>query len=82
MQEIAMKEQLESYAAWVATRIQNVGADFDPEVLSWPGGSLIATFLWVYARGTTALKFVARRHHPPVADSNESRLAHCGGRCR
>lgn len=43
-----MKRQIESLAAWILARIQFVTAHFDPEVLQWPGGSLIASFLWLY----------------------------------
>jgi hypothetical protein len=51
-----MKEQLESYAARIAARIQNVGADVDPEILQLPGGSVIATILWLYAKSTVAFR--------------------------
>ena len=43
-----MKTQIDSLAAWILTRIQNVTANFDPEVLQLPGGSLIASLLWIY----------------------------------
>jgi hypothetical protein len=49
-----MREQLESYAARIAAQIQHIGADVDPEILQLPGGSLIATILWLYAKGTSA----------------------------
>ena len=51
-----MMEQLESYAARIAARIQDVGADVDPEILQLPGGSVIATLLWLYAKGSVALR--------------------------
>jgi hypothetical protein len=49
-----MKQLIESGAARIAAGIQSVGASFDFEVLSLPGGSLIAILLWLYAsaRGT------------------------------
>lgn len=53
-----MKEQFQSYAARVAMRLQNVGAQVDPDLLQLPGGSLIATLLWLYAKGVV----VFRRH--------------------
>jgi len=56
--EMPMKEQLESYAARIAARIQNASADMDPEILQLPGGSVIATLLWLYAKGAVAF----RRH--------------------
>jgi hypothetical protein len=34
--------------AWILVRIQIVTASLDPQVLQWPGGSLIAPFLWLY----------------------------------
>ena len=49
-----MKQPIESWATWVAANIQIVGANFDPAVLQWPGGSLIAIFLWLYATVTVA----------------------------
>lgn len=39
----------ESNAARIATRIQSIGAGFDPEVLALPGGSIIALLLWAYS---------------------------------
>jgi hypothetical protein len=36
-------------AARVAARIQAVGAGFDPEVLSLPGGGVIAVLWWLHA---------------------------------
>jgi hypothetical protein len=53
-----MKEQIESCAARLAVGIRNVSADLDPEILQLPGGSIIATLLWLYAKGATVL----RRH--------------------
>jgi hypothetical protein len=57
---VVMREQIESYAARYATRIalslQNVSADMDPDILQLPGGSVIATLLWLYAKGTTVLR--------------------------
>jgi hypothetical protein len=49
-----MKQQIESWAERLAAIIQIVGANFDPAVLQWPGGSFIATFLWIYATITVA----------------------------
>jgi hypothetical protein len=50
-----VKDQIESYAARLAARIQAVSADMDPDILQLPGGSVIATLLWLYAKGATAL---------------------------
>jgi hypothetical protein len=49
VQEITMKQLVESGAARIAFGIQRVGASFDFEVLSLPGGSVIAARLWLYA---------------------------------
>ncbi len=43
-----MQRQIKAWAAWILVRIQIATANFDPEVLQWPGGSLIASFLWLY----------------------------------
>jgi hypothetical protein len=51
-----MKAQLESYAARFAAQIQHVSAEVDPEILQLPGGSVIATILWLYAAGSEAIR--------------------------
>jgi hypothetical protein len=51
-----MKEQLQSCAALIAARIQNVSSDMDPEILQLPGGSVIATLLWLYTKGRVAFR--------------------------
>jgi hypothetical protein len=53
---VVMKEQIQSYAARIAARLQGVSADMDPEILQLPGGSVIATLLWLYAKGTVAFR--------------------------
>jgi hypothetical protein len=40
--------QLNSWAAWILARMEIMTATFDPEVLQWPGGSVIAAALWLY----------------------------------
>jgi hypothetical protein len=47
---------IESSAGRIAARIQSIGVGFDPEVLSLPGGSAIAVFLWLYASTVMSLK--------------------------
>ncbi len=37
-------------------RIQNASAEMDPELLQLPGGSVIATLLWLYMKGAGALR--------------------------
>jgi hypothetical protein len=44
-----MKQLIESGAVRIVAGIQRVGANFDFEVLSLPGGSVIAALLWLYA---------------------------------
>ena len=44
-----MSNQIESWATWSLLRMQFVTANLDAEVLQWPGGSLIATFLCIVA---------------------------------
>ena len=51
-----MRAQIESYAGRIAARLQNVSADMDPDILQLPGGSVIATLLWLYAKGATVLR--------------------------
>ena len=56
-----MRIHLEGYAGWVTAAFQPLGLNFDPELLLWPGGSMIATVLWVYAMAKTiALRFGLR----------------------
>jgi cytochrome c553 len=52
---------IESNAARIATRIQSIGAGFDPEVLALPGGSVIALLLWAYSGVTVSLNRTAAR---------------------
>jgi hypothetical protein len=42
-----MKIQID-YWVRILVKIQLVTANFDPEVLQLPGGSLIASLLWIY----------------------------------
>jgi hypothetical protein len=41
-----VKSKIQSRSAWILVRIQIVIANLDPEVLQWPGGTLIAPLLW------------------------------------
>jgi len=56
-----MRKFLESGAAQIGVRIQSIGVNFDPEVLSLPGGTAIAAILWLYASTMVALKRCAPR---------------------
>ncbi len=51
-----MRDHLQTCAALIAARIQHMSADMDPEILQLPGGSLIATVLWLYAKGSTVFR--------------------------
>jgi hypothetical protein len=56
-----MRKFLESGAAQIGVRIQSIGVNFDPEVLSLPGGTAIAVILWLHASTMVALKRCAPR---------------------
>jgi len=56
-----MRRFLESGAAQIGVRIQSIGVNFDPEVLSLPGGTVIAVILWLYASTMLALERCAPR---------------------
>jgi hypothetical protein len=51
-----MREQLESCAARLAARLHIVSAEMDPEILQLPGGSVIATLLWLYSKGVVVFR--------------------------
>jgi hypothetical protein len=44
-----MRHLLESAATWVSGTVLSIGAKFDPEVLQWPGGSVLAMLFCIYA---------------------------------
>lgn len=44
-----MKQFIEFGAGWIGAVIHNIVVKTDFEVLSLPGGSLIAILLWIYA---------------------------------
>jgi hypothetical protein len=52
-----MKQFIEATAVRIGTVIQNVCANVDCEVVSLPGGSLIAVLLWLYAIAIAHLSF-------------------------
>jgi cytochrome c553 len=62
---------IESNAGRIATRIQSIGAGFDPEVLALPGGSVIALLLWAYSGVAVSLNRTAGRPKAP-----QSAMAH------
>ena len=48
---IVVKKLIEGCVTRLVDTVQYVSAHVDVEVLSWPGGSLIAVLLWLYAIG-------------------------------
>jgi hypothetical protein len=46
-------------AVWMGAAIQNAVAKIDFEVLSLPGGSAIAGFLWIYAIAMASIRRAA-----------------------
>jgi len=61
-----MKQLIESGAARIAAGIQRFGAHFDFEVLSLPGGSVIAAILWLCASTKGTPKRIGQQY--PVVD--------------
>jgi hypothetical protein len=53
-----MKQLIELGAVRIGAAIQNIGAKVDFEVLSLPGGSLIAVLLWLYASAIASMRRV------------------------
>jgi hypothetical protein len=54
--ETGMQKFIDSNGGRIAARILGIGRHFDPEVLSLPGGSIIAVLLWAYANAMPALR--------------------------
>jgi hypothetical protein len=50
-------KQLRWCATWLACKLQSLGAMVDPEILQWPGGTLIALVLLANAAVSLALGF-------------------------
>ena len=74
---------IESSAGRIAARIQTIGGSFDPEVLSLPGGSIIAIVLWLYAASSlAALNRTPPRPRPaePVVACSDCIAPGTGGR--
>jgi len=71
-----------SSAGRIAARIQSIGGSFDPEVLSLPGGSIIAVCLWLYSSSVVSMKRGAARDRPmvkPVVPAVPAACAGCTG---
>jgi hypothetical protein len=70
---------IESSAGRIAARIQSIGGSFDPEVLSLPGGSIIAVCLWLYASTVVSAKRSAARDLPVLKPVAPAACAGCTG---
>jgi hypothetical protein len=66
-----MMNFIESSAGRIAARMQNIGGSFDPEVLSLPGGTIIAILLFLYASTMLSL------HRAPPRQQSVEPIAAC-----
>jgi hypothetical protein len=71
---------IESSAGRIAARIQSIGANFDADVLSLPGGSVLAVFLWLYASAMVTLKRGASYKRQAIESDPAPACAGCPGR--
>ncbi len=74
-----MNHFIELSTSRIAAGIQAAGTSFDPEVLSLPGGTIIAVGLWLYARTMLALKRGAMRKNPVIESVPTPACAGCLG---
>jgi hypothetical protein len=74
-----MNHFIESSAGRIAAGIQTIGASFDPEILSLPGGSVIAVGLWLYARTMLTMNRTAAPKRPAIASIPAAACAGCLG---
>ena len=58
-----MKQLIELGAVRIGAAIQNVCANVDFDVLSLPGGSLVAVVLWLYASAAGSVRRATRWAH-------------------
>ncbi len=65
-----MMNFLESSTGRIASLVQSIGANFDPEVLSLPGGSVIAVALWAYGTAAGSFRRATFRRETAADDSN------------
>ena len=71
-----MKQLIELGAVRIVAAIQNICTNVDFDVLSLPGGSLIAVVLWLYASASVSRRRASTEVRAP-------RTTLCGGRaCR
>jgi hypothetical protein len=70
-----MGKLLESTAAQMTAAFQRIGANVDLEVLSWPGGYLIAASVWLYMRAADlARRVIERRSRLPSRTREDCRI--------
>jgi hypothetical protein len=75
-----MNHFIASSAGRIAAGIQTIGASFDPEVLSLPGGSIIAVGLWLYTRTMLTFNRGASHKQAAIAPIPTPACAGCLGR--
>jgi hypothetical protein len=57
-----MRQLLESIASRIIAEALRIGVYVDPQVLSWPGGYIIALSVYLYARAVVFTRgFIERR---------------------
>jgi hypothetical protein len=74
-----MMNFIESSAGRIAARIQSIGVNFDPDVLSLPGGSVLAVFLWLYANALVTLRRGASHERQVIESAPAPACAGCPG---
>ena len=74
-----MNHFIESSTSRIAAGIQTVGSGFDAEVLSLPGGTIIAVCLWLYACTLLVWKRAAMHKNPVIEPVAVSACAGCLG---
>jgi hypothetical protein len=79
-QDNGMMNFIESNAGRIAARIQTIGVAFDPEILSLPGGSFLAAFIWLHASVLATLERWAAHRHSSVGPIAAPACAGCVGR--
>jgi hypothetical protein len=71
-----MSKFLESAASRIIIEAQRIGANLDPEILSWPGGYFIAVSVCLYARAAVFTRgFIERRSRPISRTREDHRIA-------
>jgi hypothetical protein len=78
-----MKIRLGWYAASMTIAFQNMTRDFDAELLLWPGGSIVATLLWLCAKASTiaggfGMPLAAKSRSTPSAKFNAAQRCQLG----